>query len=678
MSTTMKTILARSQRHVAWFVLGVVLSGCTVDRLRQQALADFDSGRIEEGLQKLEDASRMDPDNHALRAELQRRKEAIIYRLLHVAETARSASQFREAEAGYQRVLTLDENNSSARTGLGLVEQGRRHKALVTVAEDLLRQNDPNGAQATLTQVLVADPKHAEATRLFREIEDRLLRNASAKPVVKPKQEKPVNLEFRDAKLAMMFEALSRTSGINFVLDKDVKGDVKASIFLKDLPVDEALDLIISQQALSKKVLTDNTILVYPNTPDKRKQYEDQMVRSFYLTHADPKQAMNLLKVMLGTKVLFVDDRSRLVIMRDTPEAIQMAEKLMGSLDLPEAEVMLEVEVIEIQRSKLMELGIKYPTQWTLSATAAATTGAAASALTLDQLLKLTKEQVNSSALSVTADFRKEVTSSDILASPRIRVRNREKAKILIGDRVPVITNAVTPTTVGSSVVTGSVQYIDVGLKLDVEPVIHRDNDVAIKLTLEVSSIVREIMNTMSGTQAYQIGTRTAATLLQLKDGETQILAGLLTDEERRISNRIPGLGDIPILGRLFSSQRDDDRKSEIVLSITPHLIRAASRPDPHVAEFLFGTEAMRSGPLGMKHLEEPRALPAQSRGASAPAPSSSMETTPPALQRPAPRDMFTPPPVFDPGASEPPGGSSSQEPGEPANSERTVPESGN
>ncbi len=678
MNTTMKTILGRSQRYVVWLVIGVALSACTVDRLYQQALVDFDSGRVEEGLQKLENASHLDPDNHALRAELQRRKESIIYRLLRVAETARSASRFREAEAGYQRVLALDEKNSSARTGLDLIEQGRRHEALVTVAKDLLRQNDLAGAQSKLSQILVADPKHAEAIRLLHDIEDRLVRNASAKPVVKPKQEKPVNLEFRDAKLAMMFEALSRTSGINFVLDKDVKGDTKASIFLKDLPVDEALDLIISQQALRKKVLSDNTILVYPNTPDKRKQYEDQMVRSFYLTHADPKQAMNLLKVMLDTKVLFVDDRSRLVIMRDTPEAIQMAEKLMGSLDLPESEVMLEVEVIEIQRSKLMELGIKYPTQWTLSAAAAATTGGTASALTLDQLLKLTKEQVNSSAVSVTADFKKEVTAADILASPRIRARNREKAKILIGDRVPVITNAVTPTTVGSSVVTGSVQYVDVGLKLDVEPVIHRDNDVAIKLTLEVSSIVREILNTISGTQAYQIGTRTASTLLQLKDGETQILAGLLTDEERRISSRIPGIGDIPILGRLFSSQRDDNRKSEIVLSITPHLIRAAPHPDPHAAEFLFGTESMRSGPLGMKLPDEPRAFPNQSRSAPAVAPSPPMDVPSPAAQPPAPRDLFTPPPVFDPGASTPQGGNHPQDSGEPSNSERIVPESGN
>jgi general secretion pathway protein D len=662
----MKMTNGRRQGHVVWIVLCLLLSGCAADRLYRQALADFDSGQVEAGLQKLEEAVRLNPSDHALQVELKRRKESIIYRLLRVADAARSALRFREAEAGYQRVLALDEYNANARAGLELIEQGRRHEGMVAAAKDLFRQSDLSGAKAQLTQVLVADPNHPGAVELLREIEERTQRNTTAKAAIKAKQEAAVNLEFRDAKLAIVFEALSRTSGINFVLDKDVKGDVKASLFLKDLPVDEALDLIVSQQALRKKVLTDNTVLVYPNTPDKRKQYEDQVIRSFYLTHADPKQAMNLLKVMLDTKVLFVDDRSRLVIIRDTPEAVQMAERLMGSLDLAEPEVMLDVEVIEIQRSRLQELGIRYPTQWTVAATA----GGAAS-LTLDALLKLTTSQVTSSPLSLTADLKKEVSSSDILASPHIRARNREKAKILIGDRVPVITNAVTPTAAGSSVVTGSVQYVDVGLKLEVEPLIHRDSDVAIKMNLEVSNIVREVNNTVSGTQAYQIGTRTASTLLQLKDGETQVLAGLISDEERQISNRIPGLGDLPVLGRLFASQRDDGRKSEIVMSITPHVIRPTARPDPNVVEFLFGTEAMRSGPFGAKPADEPRAIPAQGRGASGglvPAPPAGALT--PSAPPPTPRDLFTPPPALDLGAPAPPAVSPPQETGESPNSE--------
>jgi general secretion pathway protein D len=199
----------------------------------------------------------------------------------------------------------------------------------------------------------------------------------------------------------------------------------------------------------------------------------------------------------------------------------------------------------------------------------------------------------------VTLDLRREVGVSNLLASPRIRARNHEKAKILIGQRVPVITNSVTPTSSGSSVVTGSVQYVDVGLTLSVEPTVHLDSNVSIKVDLEVSNIIREIFNTTSGTLAYQIGTRNASTLLQLRDGETQILAGLIQDSDRQTSNRVPGLGDMPLIGRLFGSKKDDTEKTEIILSITPRIIRSQPRPPSESTEFWYGTESsLRSAPL--------------------------------------------------------------------------------
>ena len=172
--------------------------------------------------------------------------------------------------------------------------------------------------------------------------------------------------------------------------------------------------------------------------------------------------------------------------------------------------------------------------------------------------------------MSATLNLRLEDGDTNVLASPRIRVRNREKAKIMIGSRVPVITNAVTPVSTGTPVITGSVQYLDVGLKLDVEPDIHLDNEVVIKVALDVSSIIKEVPNAQSGTLAYEIGTRNANTVLRLKDGETQILAGLISDEDRKTASKVPGLGQMPVLGRLFSSHKDNGTKTEIVLSITP------------------------------------------------------------------------------------------------------------
>lgn len=254
----------------------------------------------------------------------------------------------------------------------------------------------------------------------------------------------------------------------------------------------------------------------------------------------------------------------------------------------------MEVEVLEITRSNLQQLGIEYPTSATVSSP---------TKLTLGNINQLGKGDFSVTPFGLTADFLKQVGRANTLASPRIRARNREKAKILIGQREPVITNSVTPTAGGTAVVTGSVQYLDVGLTLEVEPTVHLDNEVSIKLNLEVSSILKQVQtggNSGNGTIAYEIGTRNAQTLLTLKDGETQVLAGLIQDSDTRSSAHIPGLGDIPILGKLFGSDRTNKEKSEIVLSITPRIIRSSARPSSETTEFWYGTESnLRSAPLG-------------------------------------------------------------------------------
>jgi general secretion pathway protein D len=219
--------------------------------------------------------------------------------------------------------------------------------------------------------------------------------------------------------------------------------------------------------------------------------------------------------------------------------------------------------------------------------------------LHLSDIERQNKNTITVSSIGASVDLLKQVGLTNVLASPRIRARNREKAKILIGSRVPVITNTVTPVSTGAPVVTGSVQYLDVGLTLEVEPVVYLDGDVAIKVGLEVSSILKEVPGP-NGSLAYQIGTRDASTLLRLRDGETQILAGLINDQDTRNSQHIPGLGDLPIIGRLFGSVRTTTDKTEIVLSITPRIIRSQPRPGSDTTEFWYGTEtSIRGTPLG-------------------------------------------------------------------------------
>lgn len=577
------------------------LAACVPNQLLNESRVDISAGRLESGLAKLDEAARRDPTSAFLKSEQTMVRRTITQQLLRQAEAAGKTAHFTEARALYQRVLGIDQDNTEAKTGLDLVDQGQKHEAEIRTAKSLLSRHEITEARAQLARILSVDPYNVEAKNMLAQIISQTPPAPPARPKLRTKQERVVALEFRESPLSMVFEALSRTTGINFVLDKDVKSDAKTTIFVKDMPIETVLDMVLAQHALEKKLLTDNSVFIFPDTPDKRRRHEEQVVKSFHLLNADPKQAMNLLKVMLETKSLFVDDHAKLLVMRDTPEVVHMAEKLLVSLDLEDSEVMMEVEIVEISRSKLQDLGVKYPNQINMAALpppAGSATGGSAAIMKLADLLTLNKtDRWSVSNLNATIDLKREDAESNLLASPRIRARNYEKAKVLIGDRVPVITNAVTPTNVGSSVVTGSVQYIDVGLKFEVEPTIYRDDEVAMKVNLEVSNIVKEVQNSVSGTLAYQIGTRTASTVLRLQHGETQILAGLISDEDRETAAKVPGLSNLPVLGRLFTSQKSDIRKTEIVLSITPYIIRHGERPSLATSEIWYGTETLRGVP---------------------------------------------------------------------------------
>jgi general secretion pathway protein D len=246
-----------------------------------------------------------------------------------------------------------------------------------------------------------------------------------------------------------------------------------------------------------------------------------------------------------------------------------------------------------------LDLGITLPGAITASATsvAGAASSAGASGLVLSDLSHQNSNTIAISSVSATLNALQTVGNTNTLASPRLRARNKEKAKILIGSRVPVITSSTALLSSGTAS-SSSVQYLDVGLTLEVQPTVYLDGDVAIKIGLEVSSITNTVV--VAGTQAYTIGTRNANTLIRLKDGETQILAGLIQDSDTRNAAGIPGLSQIPIVGRLFGSNNTDREKSEIVLSITPHIIRTQARPPTDATEFWYGTETRsRSTPFG-------------------------------------------------------------------------------
>jgi general secretion pathway protein D len=346
----------------------------------------------------------------------------------------------------------------------------------------------------------------------------------------------------------------------------------------------------------------------------------------FYLANGDPKGAAAFLKSMIKIRDPYVDEHNNLLSLRDSLENIQLAERLITLFDNPEAEVLIDAQVLEVDATRLTELGIDFPNQITLtpfstsvSNSTSSSTGSAS--FTLNDF-PLRKGNLAIGIPSATLNLQSQFGKVNTLANPQIRTRSREKARILIGDKIPTITTTTTPGVAGF--VSESVTYQDVGIKLEVEPTVYPDDDVAIRLNLEVSALGTQI-KTASGTIAYQISTRDASTVLRLRDGETQLLAGLISSDERTSASRLPGLGDLPILGRLFSDQTDSHNRTELVLAITPHIVRGQPHLDAAEAEAWVGTEAyQRLKPAGGRFDVE------AVRGPAAPTPNAARPTVSP------------------------------------------------
>lgn len=588
-----------------------LLAGCITNPALDEARRQIANGDTEGGLSTLQRAMKDAPNDQELRATYQREKDRLVSRRIMAADGARLAERWDEAGAGYDQVLKLDPSNTRAISGKGRIALDKRNSVQVLEVRNMIQRGETAEAEANLRAILSSNPQHVEARNLLRQIQERAVSDSTLPPTLKSAMSQDITLEFKDASLKSVFEVIARTANINFVFDRDVKGDTPVTLFVRKTRIEEVMKLLLVTNQLERKVLNENTVLVYPNTPAKQKDYQELVVKSFYLRSADVKQAMALVKTMTKTRDVFADEKLNLLVVRDTPDVMRMVERLIEGLDLAEPEVMLEVEVLEVSRNKLLNAGIQWPDQIgygllqplsassvsnTATGTTTTTTTTAASGGTLQQGYIDLRNRVGLTTFITNPGFylnlHDGIDNADILANPRIRVKNREKAKVHIGERLPVFTTTST-ANVG---VSASVNYLDVGLKLDVEPTVSLDDDVSIKVGLEVSSVVKEVTGPQSSL-AYQVGTRTAATVLRLRDGETQVLAGLINDEERSSTLQVPGLGDIPGIGRLFGNKKNSRNKTEIVLLITPRIVRNVQPPGPASIHFPSGTDASAGSP---------------------------------------------------------------------------------
>jgi general secretion pathway protein D len=561
----------------------LMLTGCAETRFQKQAEQAWSAGRYEEAVNTLKAGLIEYPESTTLRATLLRSRQETLVLLIEQAQRLQQSGDWQGARGLLERAAKIDPDQPRLRTLLQDLQVAERQDSTLQAAQVLMAESRPEAALETVLRALKENPRHPGLNMLRRQIEDEARSQLAEAGRDALSTTEVISLDFRDATLRTVLDLISRHSGVNYIVDRDVRPELRVSLLLNRTRVQDALDLLLVTNQLTKKVIDGRTILVYPNTPEKAKEYQEQLVRVFYLSSGEARAAAAFLRAMLRIGEPFVDERNNMLALRDSPENIRLAERLISLYDAGEPEVLLELEVLEVSARRMTELGVRIPDQISLSVLPPV----GQTRLTLGNIGTVDRDRIGLGLGNVLINLKREVGDYSTLANPSIRVKNREKAKVLVGDKIPVISTV----TGQAGFVSDSISYLDVGLKLDVEPAVYADDEVSIKVSLEVSTLGTAV-RTAAGALAYQIGTRNASTWLRLRDGETQLLAGLISREERTSSNRIPGAGDLPVVGRLFSSTADNAQRTELVLAITPRILRNVRRPSPSEAEVWIGTEA--------------------------------------------------------------------------------------
>lgn len=564
-----------------------LLSGCaTTGEKIQDAELLATTGEYEKAIASLLAQHNNDPSSNIYKGALIRITNLSLSALSQQAEIALSSADYARAKNLYMRALSIDPSYSKAQSGLEKVQLQHKQQDQLALLERYLRYGDDQLADKQINHILSQNPSHPDALRMKKLLSERAHAKTQAPRTLDIPLGAQISLELRDTPLRDALNLISKSANINFILDQDIPEETFVTLFVDKAKIDDILEFIFQTYNLEKKVLNKKTILVYPITPEKKARYEDLYTRSFRIANISPDAMAELLRNVIKTNELYIEENSRSLIIRDTAETLKAAERLIALHDIAPAELILDVEIMEISTDALSNLGMEYPGKITLSLNGK---DESPGYLTIKELKDLDSNSltVGLGDPLVTMNMRRTLGSANILAKPQIRVKNREQANILIGDKVPVITSTLNQT---SGFESQSVTYLDVGIKLDVTPEIFPGNEVSMKVTLEVSNIAKEIIGE-SGLRAYQVGTRTASTTLQLKDGETQILAGLIKNEAMNSESRVPGLGSIPGIRHLFTNENSTQKKSELILLLTPRIVRNANYPDFYESEFYSGTK---------------------------------------------------------------------------------------
>jgi general secretion pathway protein D len=544
------------------------LTACASHMASRQADIATQRGDWDEAVLQYMKAVEESPENLSFKASLLRAKIKASQAHFTKGQEFEKAGVLERAMIEYQQAVQLDTTNQYAEAQLAHVRQAWQ-------AQRQNRDADTIDQMKKKVRGTVPQP-----------------------PVLNPRSDKPISMDFPEpVSIFQIYKALGQAFGINVLFDPNLK-DQEISIQLQDVTAQSALETLMRAANHFYKVVDEHSIIIAQDTPQNRRTYEDLVIQTFFLSNSDVKEMMTILRSLVDAKKLATNEQLNAIILRDTADKVKVAERIIEANDKSKAEVVIDVELLQINSARLRNLGMllqPYSIGQTLDMGTSSGTGGTGGAgasnsgrVRVSDLEFLNQSNWMLTIPSFVYNFAKENSDAQLLAKPQLRITEGEKASLTIGDKVPIpLTSFNTSNTVGGSIVPiTSFQYQDVGIKIDLEPRVHHNREVTLKVKVSVDQI-----NSYRGDQPI-IGTRQIESVIRLKDGETNFMAGLIRTDENNSESGIPGLSEIPLIGRLFSNKRADSQRTDVILTLTPHIIRNAEITEEDLLPIWVGTEA--------------------------------------------------------------------------------------
>ncbi len=563
----------------------VFLAGCP------KGNPDYKSGMHAEDLQDYDaavqyylKAVKVDPHNANYQIKLNQARFEAGQLHVHQGLKLREKGDLQGALAQFQRAQILDPSSS--------VADQEVKKTMDTMAE-----------QMTANQAQTEEPLVEKGQPVM----------ATAPPEIKPLSRAPINLKMsNDAKV--VFDTIGKLAGLTIIYDPDLQ-QKKISTELNNVTLEQALDIVCLESKTFWKPITENIIIVVPDQAQKRRDYEEQVVRTFYLSNIaiaqDLTEITTGLRQLLSLKNIQQVNSQNAIIIRATPDVLTLAEKIIRDIDRAKPEVIVQVMILEARTDNLKNLGIQqvqsisaavnpsYSTSSTSSSTTTNTSSTSSgTTATLQQLRHLNQTDLVLTLPSATANFLLTDSSTKILQNPELRGVDGQSAKLKIGDRVPVATGSFQAGVgVGSTSGAGFVnplvntqfQYIDVGVNVDVTPHVHPNRDISMKVSIEVSSVTGT--STIGGISQPIISQRKVEHEIRLKEGEVSILAGLIQRTDTKTLNGWPGLANVPVMRYLFSADNTEIQEDEVLMVLTPRIVRMPDWNKSNLQAMFAGTD---------------------------------------------------------------------------------------